>query len=200
MDIDDNEKYISKTCTSQDFKKLLKNINPVENDVVEVYKTTKSNKLSEKRYDNENTIKILEEKVAELERQLEKEKQKNEELESKIVELEKQEQNLNLKDKTINELREKLERYPFELKEDEKMLTVSFSSSTKMLHYSVICKNTDIFTNIENKLYIQYPEYKEEQTFFTVNGRAINKYYTLDENKIKDNDVILLNIIDDEDD
>ena len=97
----------------------------------------------------------------------------------------------------INELKEKLARYPFELLPGERMMSIIFSSLTQNVHYSVICKNTDIFVNVELKLYKDYPEYKKgENNYFTVNGRIIDKYKSLQESGIKNSDVILINIKD----
>ncbi len=105
--------------------------------------------------------------------------------------------NLEEKNKNNNQLEElkaKLARYPFELLPGEKMMSIIFSSLKLDVHYSVICKNTDKFVNVEMKLYNDYPEYNEgEDNFFTVNGRKILKYKTLEENDIKNSDVILLN-------
>ena len=42
-------------------------------------------------------------------------------------------------------------------------------------------------------LYEEYEEYSETENFFTVNGDRISKFKTLDENKIHNNDAILLN-------
>ena len=84
-------------------------------------------------------------------------------------------------------------RYPFELLPGEKMMSVIFNSTKQDINYSVICKNTDLFVNIELKLYKEYPQYKENENFFTVDGNKINKYINLEQNHIKDNDIILLN-------
>ena len=54
-------------------------------------------------------------------------------------------------------------------------------------------KNTDKFHIIEEKLYEKYPEYIENENYFTVNGIRINKYKTFEQNNIKYSDIILLN-------
>ena len=98
------------------------------------------------------------------------------------------------KDKEINELKKKLSRYPFELNEGEKIMTINFiSDNQKINNYSIICKNTDIFHNIEKRLYEEYKEFYESENYFTVNGNKIHKLKSLDENNIKNNDVIMLN-------
>ena len=48
---------------------------------------------------------------------------------------------------------------PFDLKEGEQILTVIFVSSDQKVHYSFICKNTEKFNNVENRLYEIYPQY-----------------------------------------
>ena len=100
------------------------------------------------------------------------------------------------KDKELNELKQKLSRYPFELKEGEKLMTVNFGSiDQKIQNFSVICKNTDTFRVIEKKLYENYKEFYETENYFTFNGKKVHKYKSLDENNIKNNDIIMLNTI-----
>jgi hypothetical protein len=41
-------------------------------------------------------------------------------------------------------------------------------------------------------LYDEYPEYIESENYFLVNGKKVNKYKTLEYNKIKNNDIIML--------
>ena len=189
------------------------------------YNQNYSNKL------NNDPQFLKDEKIKELEKLLNEEKNKNKELNLKINDLELMlkealnkntelnkkiqnlEEQLNKKDTTpinnlnneenlteiikknnieINELKAKLSRYPFDLLEGEKMISIIFNSGKQDLNYSIICKNTDIFVNIELKLYKEYPKYSEVENFFTTNGVRINKYKSLEVNKIKDNSVILL--------
>ena len=72
-------------------------------------------------------------------------------------------------------------------------MTVIFTSFDQKIHYSLICKNTHIFNQLEILLYDKYPEYKETENFFIVNGIKINRFKTLEENKINNSDIILLN-------
>ena len=105
-------------------------------------------------------------------------------------------QSIIKKDKIIEDLRLKLSRFPFELSEGEKLISIIFTSTDQKIHYSIICKNTDIFYNLELKLYQKYTELSEVENYFTVNGRRVNKTKNLEFNKIKDNDVIILNTLD----
>ena len=55
----------------------------------------------------------------------------------------------------------------------------------------IIIKNTEVFTKVEQILYKKYPDLEVEY-YFLVNGNKINRYETLEENKIKDNDILTL--------
>ena len=97
---------------------------------------------------------------------------------------------LRKKEKELKELKSKL---PFELNKDETLLTIIFISLDQKLHYSLLCKNTSRFNTIENILYEKFPEYRKTENYFISEGRTINKSMTLEENKIKLNDIIILN-------
>ena len=90
----------------------------------------------------------------------------------------------------IKELKSKLS---FDLEKNEKLMTVIFTTFDNKLHYAVICKNTHIFNIIENMLYKKYPEYLESDNYFTANEKKIHKYKSLEENEIKNSDIIILN-------
>ena len=107
--------------------------------------------------------------------------------------------NTNLNKDKLNELLEEIRikdkiisKSPIQLLEGENLLSVISVSSDQKIHYSCICKNTDIFNKIENKLYEVYPEYKTSENNFLANGNKVNKYETLEFNKIKNSDIIIL--------
>ena len=107
--------------------------------------------------------------------------------------------NNNLNKDRLNELLEEIRiknkiisNHPIQLLEGEKLISIIFVSADQKVHYSCICKNTDKFNKIENTLYEAYPEYKKSENNFFVNGNKINKYKSLDFNKIKNNDIITL--------
>ena len=74
------------------------------------------------------------------------------------------------------------------------ILTIQFKSIDQNVDISYSCKNTDIFVRIEEMIYNQYPEYKDLNTYFTVNGRGIKRFRNMQENNIKNQDKILLNV------
>ena len=92
----------------------------------------------------------------------------------------------------IDKLKEKLSRYSLELSKGEKLISVIFTSSDENMHYSIICKNTQKFTELEEKLYNDYPQYSKSNNYFMINGNIVNKNKSLDENKIRNSDVIIL--------
>ena len=129
----------------------------------------------------ENKNKKLELTINELSKLINKKEQKIEELYKY----------LQIKDNIIKDLKLKISRYPFELKEKEKMISINFISEDEIIFYSIICKKVDKFNYIENMLYEKYPEHKTKDNIFMINNRNIYKDKTLIENNIYDNDLII---------
>ena len=73
-------------------------------------------------------------------------------------------------------------------------MSIKFISGNQDIDFSIITKNTEAFSKIENMLYKKYPKYKDSKNYFLVNKTKINRNRTLEENKIKNNDVITLEI------
>ena len=92
-----------------------------------------------------------------------------------------------------NEIKQLKQIMPYELKNGEKLMPIIFTSTDQKIHCAFICKNTDKFNLIENLLYEVYPEYQENENFFTVNGNRVNKSKTMEQNNIKPSSIILLN-------
>ena len=85
----------------------------------------------------------------------------------------------------------------YNIKPGEKIFSINFTSfDQNIANYSIVCKNTDTFVRLEEKLYKDYPEYKDKETYFIKNGDKIKRFKSLDENNIKKNDVIMLYIYD----
>ena len=98
------------------------------------------------------------------------------------------------KEQLIEQINLKLLNYPFELLPEEKILSIILISFDESINYSMICKNTDNFSIIENKLYEKFPEYKYLEIYFMLEGKEINKPKNLDENGIHNNDIITMYI------
>ena len=161
----------------------------------------KINKLMIELKEEKNKNKILEEKLEEYEREINiKTKNSFSYGNTKMTLNDEKDLKKSLmintlldKDNQIKELKLKLSRFPFELNEGEKLITVVFKSSDLIIpHFSIICKNTDIFNVIEKKLYEEYKDYYDSENYFMAKGLRVQKYKSLDENHIYDHDVIIL--------
>ena len=99
--------------------------------------------------------------------------------------------------KKIDSLNEKLRRYPVILEENEKLISIIFASSNQTKHYSMICKNTDTISDLEKKLYKEFPDFIDSDNLFLCKGTVLNKFKSFESYKIKNGDIILVNKRDD---
>ena len=74
----------------------------------------------------------------------------------------------------------------------EEILAINFVSNgvQDIGHYNLICKNTDLFVRLEERLYQDFPDFKNYETYFEVNTKRIKRFKTIEENNIKNNDII----------
>ena len=79
-------------------------------------------------------------------------------------------------------------------KPGDKIISVLFvtQGSQDISNYSMVCKTTDLFVRLEERLYQDFPKYRNIETFFMVNTKRILRFKTLEENNIKGNDIISL--------
>ena len=78
----------------------------------------------------------------------------------------------------------------------EKLISIKFVSVEKDVDYSLITKNTERFSKIESILYEKYPKYMETENVFLTGGNRINRNRTLEDNKIKNGDILVVKAID----
>ena len=140
--------------------------------------------------------KKIEEEKKGLIKQLDKEKEKNKELLDENNKLRQKLEIFNNENKKMKKLLEKKDEqseYSIEsINPGEKILAVNFVSMGRsdIGHYNLICKNVDLFVSLEKRLYKDFPKFKDFNTYFEVNGHSIKRFKTMDENKIKNNDII----------
>jgi len=74
----------------------------------------------------------------------------------------------------------------------EEILAINFVSNgvKDICNYNLICKNTDLFVRLEERLYQDFPDFKNYETYFEVNTKRIKRFKTIEENNIKNNDII----------
>ena len=126
---------------------------------------------------------------------LKEEKLKNDNLSKKNKELEKLFNNITNKNYVI-ELENEIElfRTYFKFSDNEKLISIKFISVNQDIDFTIVAKNTDVFSKIEKILYDNYPKYIDSENYFIVNGSKINTHRTLEQNKIKNNDIVTLEI------
>ena len=127
--------------------------------------------------ENENQIIDLKNKISEYEKLLSEEKRKVKELDKKLKENESKGgisskynsekilelmEEINKKNKEIEQIRTS---FPIKINPGEKLMTVIFVSTDQKIHYAIICKNTDKFSTLENKLYDEYPDFSENEVY-----------------------------------
>ena len=108
----------------------------------------------------------------------------NTQLSNKINELN------NMKNRVNNNNDDSLVNY---INPGEKSIAALFISSDQKIQYAISCKNTTPFVRIEEKLYEEYPEYKETDNYFLHGGAIIKRFKTVEENHIKSGKAIILN-------
>ena len=144
----------------------------------------------------------MSDRIKVLEGQLKIEKSKVKELTGKNNEVQKLRNSVDNKDNLLKlmdkllskeeEIQEMKSRYPFELLKGEKLISLIFMSYNQEIHYSLICKDSDKFTNVENLLYDEFPKFRETENCFISEGNKINKYKTLKENNLKNGSIVML--------
>ena len=163
------------------------------------YLINEINKLEKELKKEKNENKILKEKINNLEYIISENNEKIDKLKLKIKELEeiiknKSENNMDLRKiiKLMEELEQLKSKLPFEILEKEKLMVITIISEDESLHYSIICKNTEKFTRIENMIYNEYPCYSYDDNIFIAHNKIINKHNSLENNGIKNNDIIII--------
>ena len=99
-------------------------------------------------------------------------------------------QKLSIKENEINNLKLQKERKFVDFND---IIVVNFISTDQNIRdCSIKCLKTDTFAEIEERLYKIYDKYRETNNLFAVGGKTILRFKTLNENGIKDGDIIQL--------
>ena len=79
----------------------------------------------------------------------------------------------------------------------EEIIAIGFTSSDQTIqNFFRPCKDSDLFVKLEEKLYDEYPRYKDVETYFIANGKKVLRFKSMKENNIKNGQLIILNIVD----
>ena len=63
-------------------------------------------------------------------------------------------------------------------------MCINFISSDQKIHFAIPCFKTNTFAEVEEKLYQEFPEYRETNNNFLYNGGQILRFKTVADNKI----------------
>ena len=102
---------------------------------------------------------------------------------------------LNLKDKEIKDLQLKIQN---SVKIDkpkydiDDIIVVNFMSQDSTINEGMKCLSTDVFAEVEEKLYKKYDNLRNTNNMFTANAKPVLRFKKLCENGIKDGDKIQL--------
>ena len=77
---------------------------------------------------------------------------------------------------------------------EENPISVIFTCTDQTFNYPIICKKNQKFSEVENLLYEQYPQYKNTNNFFLCHGNIIDSSKTMKENKLNHGDIIVMTI------
>ena len=82
--------------------------------------------------------------------------------------------------------------------ENDKIISVLFMTqgNQDIINYAMACRTTDKFASLEERLYKDFPKYRNVDKIFMVNANRIFSDKTVEENNIKNNDIINLFSID----
>ena len=167
-----------------------------------------SNEISDlKQYkDKEKEIKELKEKLNKANKIISNQVIENQELKNQINSIKNIDNNQinNLKNdiinknNEINQLKQQLENLNLNNNGIEKQINVkdmrcvNFITTDQSLFYGISCSANDTFAEIEEKLYKEYPEYRETNNTFLANGTEILRFKKIKDNKIESGKPIIL--------
>ena len=195
-----NLKEINKELDNQLNNETIKSKNIEEGLQKEVNNLTDINKkLNFELNDEKNKSKNLEDNLQkEINKLVEINKQLGLEINNEKKKLIDIEEKYSNKDIEVNKLNKNIFELNDKIKELNKennisnLISVIFTTYNKTIFYSDICEKTSKFIQLEEKFYNKYPEYYKHDNCFKINGNEINRFKTMEENKIKNSDIIIL--------
>ena len=97
---------------------------------------------------------------------------------------------LIIKDNQINELKKQIQNINLNKNEtniqinQKDMKCVTFITTDQSIFYGIPCNGNSTFAEVEEKLYKEYPEYRETNNLFYANGKEILRFKTINDNLI----------------
>ena len=142
----------------------------------------------------DNEIKELKNKLIKANKIIEKQKLTINELQNKLnsynTNINNYQNIINQKDLELNNLRMQINNMNNNIQSNKvtidlnDIMTVNFISMDQNVHFKVSCLKTNTFAEVEEKLYKQYPQYRETNNSFSAHGSQVLRFKTIAENKI----------------
>ena len=76
------------------------------------------------------------------------------------------------------------------------IMVINFISGDGNINEGIKCLKTDTFAQVEEQLYKIYDKYRESNNTFIFGGNTVLRFKTIEENKIKNGEKILMQIFD----
>ena len=121
-------------------------------------------------------------------------KNNNNELKNLRDEYNKLKYELTLKEKEIKDLKDKIQNNSIEdMKVNYKdIMVINFISMDSTVQCGIKCLPTDIFAEVEEKLYQRFDNLRNTNNMFMANAKPVLRFKKIFENNIKDGDVLQL--------
>ena len=157
-----NVNYLPKENKDKEILNLKKELNNAK-DIIEKQKHIINN-LKNQIEDNSNYIQLYQDLI----------NQKEQELKNLKIEFD------NIKSKSkVNE-------------DKSKIMTVNITFEDRKKPFPVPCVDTDTFAEVEEKLYKQFPEFRETNNNFIFNGESVLRFKTISQNNIENGSPITI--------
>ena len=156
---------------------------------------SQNNNVDIKKYENE--INELKDKLNKANKIIDKQKVEIQDLKNQLnsfknIDLNKiniLQNEVNDKNNQLNQLRQQLQNINLNTNQNNQNIffankCVTFITQDSSLFYAIPCNGNSTFSEVEEKLYKEYPEYRETNNTFLANGIEILRFKTINDNKI----------------
>ena len=97
---------------------------------------------------------------------------------------------LNIKKEELNKIKSN------NMVDKGQIFSINFMSVSHDKIFPISCSSNDTIVKFEELFYNEYPEYKDHNTYLTVNGRSVKRFKTIEENGIKQGNAIIVDVYD----
>ena len=97
---------------------------------------------------------------------------------------------LNIKKEELNKIKSN------NMVDKGQIFSINFMSVSHDKIFPISCSSNDTIVKFEELFYNEYPEYKDHNTYLTVNGKSVKRFKTIGENGIKQGNAIIVDVYD----